>query len=77
MFVVWLNILTWEVFYIGHVTPQMFYFGHVTPPKCALLVMWPKKVYCMANIERVARLIHPRNILYMVLFEGLTYMYWW
>ena len=46
---------------MGHVTPQLFYTGHVTPPKCAILVMGPEKVCCIASIEREVHLIHPRK----------------
>ena len=65
VFVMWLDLLMWEVFYYGHVTPQLFYIGHVTPSKCAILVIWPEKVSCMANIERAGRFVHPRKMLYI------------
>ena len=43
--------------------------GTFTSPHhlCALLVMWPEKVFSMVNRERAARLIHPRKILYVII----------
>ena len=51
---------------IHHVTPKVFYIGHVTLPS-ATYWSCDLKVCYMANIERVARLIHPHKILYTTL----------